>query len=83
MMPLCALEGDSCPTDGDHIRRGKLNLVDLAGSERQAKTGNKDVPGLKTWSRDWFFLYSQLRKVRQVYQLYKLFIETIQMGEHM
>jgi len=52
MMPLCALEGDSCPADGDHIRRGKLNLVDLAGSERQAKTGNKEVPGLKTYFRD-------------------------------
>jgi kinesin family protein 3/17 len=52
MMPLCALEADSCPSDGDHIRRGKLNLVDLAGSERQAKTGNKVVTGLKTWFRD-------------------------------
>jgi kinesin family protein 3/17 len=46
MMPLCALE-DSCPSDGDHIRQGKLNLVDLAGSERQAKTGNKEVSCLK------------------------------------
>jgi len=26
-------------TQGEHIRKGKLNLVDLAGSERQAKTG--------------------------------------------
>jgi len=60
MMPLCALEGDSCPSDGDHIRRGKLNLVDLAGSERQAKTGNKEVSCLKTWFCNCFFLYSQL-----------------------
>jgi Kinesin-like protein len=73
MMPLCALEVDgSCPSDTDHIRRGKLNLVDLAGSERQAKTGNKEVPGLKPWFRDWFCLYPQLRNMRQVYQLYKL-----------
>jgi kinesin family protein 3/17 len=46
MMPLCALEYDGCSSDGDHIRRGKLNLVDLAGSERQAKTGNKKVPDI-------------------------------------
>jgi hypothetical protein len=77
MMPLCALEADSCSSDGDHIRRGKLNLVDLAGSERQAKTGNNVATGLKTWFKDWFCLYTQLIKVRQIYQLYKLFIETI------